>query len=708
MGRALEAEPSGEDAEAVISAPVEEAPLELETALPGPDAENGQKRVQAAEVLTADPEAIVESQDIEIPAPKADPVEPVVLNAEAVTLGTGETFKLKVVSGVCKGKTDYWSTDAKVVAVSSTGTITGRKRGGAMVIVTMADGRSALCKVTVKAAPKSIALNVRSLRLGYDEKRVAAEHFRLKARLSGDAASKIRYSGYDPAVVTVSDAGKIVARGKGTTTVTATTFNGLKASVEVHVLSAPEAVVLDRTALKLFPGEKYKLKVRRLDNTAGNVRFASSDPGVATVDARTGKVIAVSRGSAIITATSFNGRVAVCAVEVGYAPVRIALAKKKITLGVGETFALKARPLRRNGKSANGVVRYTSSGAAATVRSGGTVKGVKPGKAIITATTANGVKAICKVTVKAAPTSVTLMAASPKLTVGEKTKLKAKLSQGSASALTWSGYDSGVIEVSAQGQIRAIGPGETRVIAMTYNGRWASCTVRVYAKNSRQTQIIAHRGGAGNWAENSLEAFSHAAATGADLVELDVRTTRDDALVVHHDSTFVARGRKYCIENLSLAEIQALDPEICSLDEALQIISASGLGLVLEMKNSADPEACVRAVSRYGMEKRVYYIAFDESKLRTVRSLRPRAQIGMLFTRTPANLEESLAALKPVFVSQQASSLTRDNLIRWQNQGLLVGVWTVNDATQMSELLDMGVDYLTSDDPRLAAALADR
>ena len=58
-------------------------------------------------------------------------------------------------------------------------------------------------------------------------------------------------------------------------------------------------------------------------------------------------------------------------------------------------------------------------------------------------------------------------------------------------------------------------------------------------------------------------------------------------------------------------------------------------------------------------------------------------------------------------MTQQDRFLTRDNLIRWQSRGILVGVWTVNDAGQMLEQLETGVDYLTSDDPRTAAELAD-
>jgi glycerophosphoryl diester phosphodiesterase len=50
-----------------------------------------------------------------------------------------------------------------------------------------------------------------------------------------------------------------------------------------------------------------------------------------------------------------------------------------------------------------------------------------------------------------------------------------------------------------------------------------------------QTKIIAHRGDTTNHPENTLSAFVSALGNGADGIELDVRMTHDDALVVHHD-----------------------------------------------------------------------------------------------------------------------------------------------------------------------------
>src|SRR5918997_436516 len=72
--------------------------------------------------------------------------------------------------------------------------------------------------------------------------------------------------------------------------------------------------------------------------------------------------------------------------------------------------------------------------------------------------------------------------------------------------------------------------------------------------------VIAHRGGAGLWPENTLYAFGRASALGADVIETDVRLTADGALVLVHDES-VARttdgaGR---VRDLALAELKRLD-----------------------------------------------------------------------------------------------------------------------------------------------------
>jgi glycerophosphoryl diester phosphodiesterase len=73
-------------------------------------------------------------------------------------------------------------------------------------------------------------------------------------------------------------------------------------------------------------------------------------------------------------------------------------------------------------------------------------------------------------------------------------------------------------------------------------------------------QVIAHRGGAGLRPENTIAAFAHAVAIGADVLEMDVQPTADGAIVVIHDATVDrttnGRGR---VDSFTLAELSKLD-----------------------------------------------------------------------------------------------------------------------------------------------------
>ena len=712
LGLALWALPGLAEEPVVEAAPVEAQPEELEVAL-GAFSE-GNALVSAAE--DAGTEAYLAPAETTAPeetvapeataAPEATPA-PIALNAEEVTLGLKESFTLAAEGE--PGRLRYSSNNAKVAKVNSKGKITGKGKGDAVVTVTAADGRSAMCRVQVLAAPKSLSLNVKSVKLGYDAKKQLGSRFTLAASLPDRTASAITYVSGNPSVVQVTDTGELIAAGRGKTTVTAATFNGVEAKVKVTVKAAPKKVKLDRTELKLFPGETYMLKPTLTRNSVGDVRFESSNPAVVGVDAESGALIAIKRGSAVITATSFNGKKGKCAVRVSYTPRKIKLEKTRLALGLGETFALAPRLVNKGGGGAGGLLSCESDNpAVATVDGDGTVKAVSTGTAKIVFSVQNGVTASCAVTVMAVPQSVRMSAKQPKLTVGGKTALAIELTPGSASQTrAFSGYDEAVVQVTEKGTVKAVGPGDTRITVTTFNGLEASCHVRVLAQGSRRTLVVAHRGGAGDWPENSLTAFRNAPSTGADQVELDVRTARDGTQVVHHDATFTVKGRRYTIEKLTLEQIKALDEQICTLDEALEVINASGLTMQLEMKDSANPEACVQAVERHGMQGRVDYISFYFNLLYRLRALRPEARIGLLLNQTPKTLDADIEALRPIGIYQKAVYLSLDNLAAWQNRGLRVGSWTLDDAEALRYWCEAGADYITSNDPRLAVEIVE-
>ena len=129
--------------------------------------------------------------------------------------------------------------------------------------------------------------------------------------------------------------------------------------------------------------------------------WSSSDTNVATVDAN-GTVTAKSAGTAVITATSENGKSASCTITVNEKLIPITevrLNKSAETLTEGDTTTLTATVLPDNTTYSKNVSWSSNNEAVATVSADGTVTAKSAGTAIITATSENGKTASCTVTV---------------------------------------------------------------------------------------------------------------------------------------------------------------------------------------------------------------------------------------------------------------------------------------------------------------------
>ena len=652
------------------SAPVEEQPVavveELAPVAEEPVATEGEAAVAAPEegAAVAEPQAVAAA-------------EPLHMNATALTLGVKETFALQPLptAGTEGIAFTYASSNTKIATVSASGVITAKKRGGATISIAASTGEQFSCQVTVMKAPKKITLSATTGTLGFDPATGAGTQYQLGVAFPKGAGAQVSFTGYDPNVVSVAADGTITARGIGTTTVTASTFNGKTASCAVTVLGAPDAIAFSDPAPAMIEKEKRTLALTTSPGGAATyATYVSDNGGVAVVDAATGEITALAIGEATITATSFNGKTASVKLTVLPGPDRIDV-PATVLLGVGDQALLGAVPVRSDGSATGTGLSYASSKAkVVTVDANGVLTGVKKGTAKLTVTAANGVKATCTVKVVKPPKSISLSL--------DRRFLKFDAAQGIAT---------------------------TTVTATTYNGKSASCTVDVRAAGdtiNRNAVNVAHRGGLGNWTENTLEAFRHTASTGAKAVELDARSTRDGVQVVHHDATFTAGGKKYTIKKLKFAQLRALDADICTLDEALDVLGATDLEINLELKDTANAKACVKAIKSHGLQARTMYISFNQKLLKQVRGIDASARIGFIINKTPKNLAKTLSTLKSLYVFQKADYLTAESLRAWQDAGLKVGVWTVNDPAAIKNWLDMGVDYITSDYPeRVTEAL---
>ena len=263
---------------------------------------------------------------------------------------------------------------------------------------------------------------------------------------------------------------------------------------------AVTSVALDKTSLTLEIGESYTLVVTVSPSNATDksITWSSTNSSVASVSG--GKVTAKSEGTTTITAESLNGKTTTCTVTVNeptpeiIEATSVSLNKTSLTLEIGESETLAATVLPSNATDKS--VTWTSSAQSVATVASGKITAIGSGTATITATTSNGKKATCSVTVnEPAPeiievTSVSLNRTSLTLEIGESETLTATVLPSNATdkSVTWTSSAQSVATV-ANGKITAVGSGTATITATTSNGKTATCMVTVNAAVPKITQV---------------------------------------------------------------------------------------------------------------------------------------------------------------------------------------------------------------------------
>jgi glycerophosphoryl diester phosphodiesterase len=235
------------------------------------------------------------------------------------------------------------------------------------------------------------------------------------------------------------------------------------------------------------------------------------------------------------------------------------------------------------------------------------------------------------------------------------------------------------------------------------------------ARTARRPVVMAHRGASRRAPENTVAAFRLARQLGAGWVELDVRVSRDGALVVHHDARYPG-GRAVC-------EVDAADrpPAVPLLDEALD--ACEGMGVNVEIKNAPgepghDPSGRVADAFVAALHARtasaaatppILVSSFDAPTLARVRELDARIATALLTFQLddPAAVIAACVAaghraLHPFDATVDAA------VVRAAHEaGLAVNVWTVDDPARIRQLAELAVDGICTNVPDVAATVLD-
>lgn len=238
-------------------------------------------------------------------------------------------------------------------------------------------------------------------------------------------------------------------------------------------------------------------------------------------------------------------------------------------------------------------------------------------------------------------------------------------------------------------------------------------------KSQHTIKIIAHRGDTSHFPENTLEAFGAALAHDADAIELDVHTTNDGELVVHHDyylgTPDNGTGK---IPDVSYSYIQslAISPSyhIPTLDEVFAKYGNS-LHYELEIKAFADT-ALVKildTVRKYNLTKFVEFTSPHPYILTKIKQVDNRLFAGYFAPPKPEWMDDELyhsiciahAKTAGLDVLHCQSSLVNEKFIQdAHTAGLRIHAADCDDKENLARVIALGVDQLSTN--QLAAAVS--
>lgn len=268
--------------------------------------------------------------------------------------------------------------------------------------------------------------------------------------------------------------------------------------------------------------------------------------------------------------------------------------------------------------------------------------------------------------------------------------------------------------------------------------RMPSPTDRLFAATSVPGQAwnkrclrIGHGGAAGHAPANTLRSLALALEMGVDMVEFDVRACRDALVLLHDDSLTQFGGAGGLVSESTLADLRRLatgpERQVPTLSEALDLLKDRAL-MNVDLKAAGYEDAVVELVGAKGMAGDTLYSSLYPSSLRRVRQAEPGARTGLSYPQDRGNssgkpylqptVNAAVALMRltlPYRILRMMAGAQADAVMLYHkvvsapvvktvhDVGGKVFTWTVDTPQRIREVLDLGVDGITTNHPDLFA-----
>ncbi len=225
---------------------------------------------------------------------------------------------------------------------------------------------------------------------------------------------------------------------------------------------------------------------------------------------------------------------------------------------------------------------------------------------------------------------------------------------------------------------------------------------------------FAHRGGSLEAEENTMEAFARAVEMGFTHIETDVHATRDGVVVIHHDDTLERMtGEVARIADLDWADLATIRTHGgAAIPQARELLSSfPALRVNFELKCDRSPGLLAEVIRDADAMSRVCVGSFEARRTAAI-----RAALGAGLCWSPAQsgvlgvwlagwglpTPRSTFPVLQVPPTHKSIPVVTPRFVRAASaRGIDVQVWTVDEADQMIQLLDIGVRGIMTDRPSI-------
>lgn len=237
-----------------------------------------------------------------------------------------------------------------------------------------------------------------------------------------------------------------------------------------------------------------------------------------------------------------------------------------------------------------------------------------------------------------------------------------------------------------------------------------------FAKNSSKVLVAAHRAAHNFAPENSLLAVKNAIKEGVDIIEIDIKTSKDGVPMIMHDGTIdrttngSGKLESFTYEELRKLRLKNADGtlsnyQIPTLEEVFELAKGQILiDLDLKLKNI---RPVIEVVQKTEMQTQVFFFDSDYSVLKKIKRIDPSLYL-MPRTYSAKHVAKAVRIFNPVIVHIDPSFYTKTLVDELKAKNVRVWINAFGDidkslsegsTSQFKEFLNKGANVVQTDQP---------